>query len=125
MWPAVAAAVRPENVRLTVIIVELAESATVPMPVPGEAFGGTSCAPDNVTVVVHVGPAVGVAVAVAVFVGVEVNFGVLIAVPVAVGVNVGVCDMPPGIVTLPFVVEDIGSPSLNTKAGWKFMPGSV
>ena len=108
---------------MTVIIVELAESATVPMPVPGEEFGGTSCAPDNVTVVVHVGPTVGVAVAVAVFVGVEVNVGVLAGVGVFVAVAVAVPAV--GIETLPFVVEDIGSPSLNTKAGWKFMPGSV
>jgi len=75
---------------------------------------------------VQVGPTVGVAVAVAVFVGVDVN----VAVGVFVGVNVGV-GLPVGVLpgnattTPPFVVDAIGSPSLNTKPGWKFIPGSV
>ena len=104
-------------------------SEIVPVPVPGEAFGGTSWEPANVTVVVQVGPTVGVAVAVAVFVGVfvdvAVSVGVFVTVAVAVGVNVGVLVavavavgvLPPGIVTLPFVVGAGGSPSPHWNAG--------
>lgn len=106
MCAAVAPVVRPDQFSVTVILFRAALSETVPVPVPSEALGGTSCVPDKVTVVVQVGPAVGVAVAVA----------------VAVAVKVG---PPPGIVTLPLVVEAAGSPSLNWNAGWKFMLGSV
>lgn len=66
---------------------------------------------------VLVGVLVAVFVAVAVSVGVGVNVAVLAAVGVFVAVFVGVA--PPGIVTLPLVVEACGSPSLNINPGWK------
>ena len=96
----------------------------------------------KVAVAVNMGVAVNVAVAVGVFVGVLVDVftgvdvlvavkvadgvfvavldgvGVKVAVAAAVGVFVGVLT-PPGIVTLPFVREATGSPSLNTNPGWK------
>ena len=75
----------------------------------GIPFGVAVGVPDGVFVAVFVGVAVAVAVAVGVFVG------------VAVGVPVP----PPLTVRLPFVVDDIGTPSLNTKPGWKLLPGSV
>ena len=116
MCPAVAADVNPENVALTVSIVRSAESEIVAEPVAVELFGGTSCAPDKVTVVEQVGPPVGVAVAVAVAVA------VFDEVAVAVAVNVG---PPPATVTLPFVITAMGSPSFQTNPGWKFIAGSV
>ena len=89
----------------------------VPVPVPSEPFGGTSCEPESVTCVVQVGETVGVAVAVAVFV--EVLVGVFVA------VFVGVCDWPPGMVTLPLVIDAAGVPSLNMNPGWGLFCGSV
>lgn len=72
---------------------------------------------------VLVGVLVAVFVAVAVSVGVGVNVAVFAAVGVFVAVFVGVA--PPGMVTLPFVVEACGSPSLNINPGWNPPVGLV
>jgi len=73
-----------------------------------------------VDVAVNTGVLVGVLVAVEVDVAVSVGVGVKVAVFAAVGVFVAVFVgvLPPGIVTLPFVVDAAGSPSLNMNPGW-------
>lgn len=58
----------------------------MPVPVPAEPFGGTSCEPINIVVVKQVGVTVGVEVAVAVAAGVEVDVDVAVEVAVEVGV---------------------------------------
>ena len=81
---------KPEKVTLTVSVARSGESEIDAVPVPEELFGGTSWAPDSVTIVVQVGDTVGVAVAVAVFIGVPVPVLVGVDVLVRVGVLVAV-----------------------------------
>src|SRR5262245_785454 len=47
MCPAVAGVVRPEKRKKTLMVVSKFSSVTVPLPVPAEALGGTSLAPEN------------------------------------------------------------------------------
>ena len=76
-----------------------------------------------VVVLVCDGDAVGVSVLVDVIIGDADAVGVFVIVSVGVGVSVFV-GVPCGT-TFPLIVIAIGSPSLKTKPGWKFMPGSV